>query len=341
MSAALKTSSQKRAARLTWGRYILIVCAALILAILLYLALQLSNVLGGLETAGDAIPEPAKAASTGVQPASFQEVSEFTEGALQRLRLSGLAQPGAVVVITNRGERLRQVAVSDVGQWGVTLDVEPGPMVLEAQVYMGEDLPGIRSEQTIFRLPVPETETEGAPEDAQETVSALVANYKTPALIMVTAPGSPSRVLQSPFGGTPTSGPLSLSAIDYDFAGGIIITGTSSMPGRVRFYAQNSVIGETGIGVGGRWNFIAGNMLPRARIMLRAELIPSPGASEAAADEFSISLPFNFLPPLQEEDTDGSGALSVNAEPLHWQVRRTLIGGGGQSTIVFAPEILP
>jgi len=81
-----------------------------------------------------------------------------------------------------------------------------------------------------------------------------------------------------------------LSVIDYDYQGGVIITGTSSVPGRVRFSAQNAVIGETGIGVGGRWNFIAGRLLPRIRVInIRAELIPASGALNAPEDRISVT----------------------------------------------------
>lgn len=315
------------------GRYILIVGAALILAFLLYVALNVSDSNDEPETETQATAETVNGSMIGTQPASFQQVSEFQDGASQRLRLAGKAQPGAVVVIENRGERLRQVGVNDLGQWGVSLDVEDDLMVLGLQLFMGEDTPGVRSEETVFRVAVPQAENFVETQPLQSEI------YKTSALIMVTAPGSPSRIIQSPFGGTPTSGPLSLSVIDYDHSGGVIITGTSSVPGRVRFYEQNAVIGETGIGVGGRWNFIAGRMLRRAKITISVELIPAPGAPNAPTDPISISVPFAFLPPLQEEDTDGSGALSVNIDPQQWQVRRTLIGGGGQSTVVFAPQI--
>jgi len=239
----------------------------------------------------------------GVRPASFEQVSEFTVGTRQMLRMSGYAEPDSVIVISNRGERLRQIRADNLGQWSVTLDADTGPMALEAQVYTDERTPSIRSEETIFRLPVPQSDEVAA------------ANYTTAALIMLTAPGRPSRVVQSPFGGVPTSGPLSLSVIDYDFTGGVIITGTSSVPGRIRIYAQNSVIGETGVGVSGRWNYIADGRR-------------------------SISVPFNYLPPLRDDQANSSGALSVNFEPLQWQVRRTLVGGGGQSTVIFSPDIV-
>lgn len=341
MLPALKTSSQKSASKFNLGRYILIVGAALILAILLYSALRVSDTaelpVGDTETKADF----TNGSVIGVRPASFQQISEFRDGSSQRLRLSGTAEPEAVVFITNRGEGLRQIRVNDLGQWGLSLEVEDKPMALEAQLYLSEDAPAIRSEETIFRLPIPSTDPETTPQGElplePESETDAASPYKTSALIMVAAPGSPSRIIQTPFGDTPTAGPLSLSVIDYDFLGGVIISGTSSVPGRVRIYAGDAVIGETGIGVGGRWSSIAGRMLPRAKIQLRAELIPASGAPNAPDERISVSVPFIFLPPLQEEDTDGSGALSVYIDAEQWQVRRTLIGGGGQTTVVYAP----
>lgn len=343
MLPALETSSQKTKSKLIRGRYILIVGAALILAILLYTALNVSDSIDGSQNDTVDVAEPSDGALIGVQPASFQQVSEVRDGTTPRLRISGQAEPNAVVVISNLGERRRQVRVNDLGQWGVTLDVDDQPMALEAQLYVREGTAPIRSEETVFRIPTPKPEGAGETDTAsdllQDTEETSGPIYKTSALIMVTAPGSPTRIVQSPFGDAPTSGPLSLSVIDYDYQGGVIITGTSSLPGRVRFSAQNAVIGETGIGVGGRWNFIAGRLLPRTRIInIRAELIPAQGVPNAPEGPISVTVPFNFLPLLQEEDTDGSGALSLNINPQQWQVRRTLIGGGGQSTAIFAPD---
>lgn len=330
----MKTLPQKTIRKFSLGRSILIVGAALILAIMLYSILDGSNDADAIGAEGQAVVEPEIQTVIGVEPASFQDIRELREGTSNRLRLSGRGEAGGVVVITNRGERRRQVRINDTGQWEVSIDIESGPMVLEAQLYVTEDTPGIRSEETVFRLPVTETETETA------DLALQTEAFETSALILVTAPGGPSRVIQSPFGGSPTSGPLSLSVLDYDSTGGIIITGMSSVPGRVRFYAKGTVIGETGIGVGGRWNFIAGRMLPPTNITLTAELIPAPGGtSDEPLERSRVSIPFNFIPPLKEENTDGSGAISVTVEPQYWQVRRTLIGGGGQSTVIYGPNV--
>lgn len=321
---AVKTPANERLKRRQRKRLLWILVAGVAMAVLLFLAILLSGALGSQKPSEPTPSTPSvQGEHIGMLPPSFRQINEFQENGRSRLRVAGEAEAGAVIVITNLGERLRQVRANELGQWGLTLDVSPTPMVLEAQLYTVENAPSIRSEEAIFRLPVP----------TGEDVAA--ANFTTPALIMVTAPGSPSRIIQSPFGGAPTSGPLSLSVIDYDDAGGVIITGTSSVPGRIRLYAQDNQIGETGISEGGRWNYIAGRMLPRGEWEIRAELIPANGASE---DLVGISVPFALLPPLRPQEDD-SGAMSINFQPLYWQVRRSLIGGGGQSTVVFAPQV--
>jgi len=99
--------------------------------------------------------EPVDRVMTGVQPASFLEVEEFQDGASSRLRLSGRAEPNGVVVISNLGERYRQIRVNELGQWDVTLDINEQPMALEALLYMTEEGVAIRSEETVFRIPTP------------------------------------------------------------------------------------------------------------------------------------------------------------------------------------------
>jgi len=323
MWPALKTSSSKSYAAFFRSRFLWIPLAAIVLSAILYWAFRLPDT----PTEGEAAENPASAAEAqpddesiiGVQPPSFQQITEYEEGSRSRLRLAGNAEPEAVIILTDsNGERLRQVRVNEQGQWGATLEVSPEPMAIYAELYIDENLPSIRSEETIFRLQVPDATTQ--------------------ALLMVTAPGSPSRIIQSPFGGVPTSGPLGLSVIDYDHAGGVIITGTSSVPGRIRIYAQDAVIGETGIGVSGRWNYIAGRMLLPGRVVIRAELIAAQGIPNAPEGPIFISVPFNLLPPLRAQETEGQGDLAVNIEETHWQIRRTLIGGGGQSTVLFAPQ---
>lgn len=328
MWPALKTLSPNSNSPFFRGYYLWIVIIAFALSLILYWAFRLPDTEPESATEGAPVltaeAEAAADPKIGVQPPSFQQITEYRDGSRYRLRLAGAAEPDTVIVLTdNKGERLRQVRVNELGQWGTTLELETGDvdsalMVLYAELYIDENIPSIRSEETIFHLKIP--------------------NDDKQALIMVTAPGSPSRIIQSPFGDVPTAGPLALSVIDYDHSGGVIITGTSSIPGRIRIYAQDAVIGETGIGVSGRWNYIAGRTLPPGDVEVQVELIAAQGIPDAPEGPIFISVPFNLLPPLKTEATDETGDLSVNIGATQWQIRRTLIGGGGQSTVIFAPN---
>ena len=308
-------------------RLIWILIAGIGLAIFIFLAILYSGRQSETPTVGTAETTPVRAESIGVRPPIFRQITEFSENNIPRLRILGEAEPGAVIIISNRGERMRQVRTNEQGQWALTLGISADPMVLEAQLYTSETGPSIRSEEAIFRVPVPEEE------------NIATSNFITSALIMVTAPGRPTRIVQSPFGGAPTSGPLTLSAIDYDDTGGVIITGVSSRQGRVRLYAQDNVVGETGVDIGGRWSYIAGRMLPRGEWEIRAELIPAGERENTENERPSVSVPFALLPPLRAQDGENA-TTSVNYQPLYWQVRRTLVGGGGQSTVVFSPDVV-
>ena len=272
----MQPSSSTSGLRLFRGRYLWIVFIALILSGGFYAALWYSAKSDAPNADSDPQGTAAEAERAGIQPARFQEISEFTDGAQQKLRFSGSGEPGSVVILKNLGERLIQIRVNDLGQWNVTVPVEENPMAVEAQLYVDEETLAIQSEETVFRIPIPTGE------------EAAGANYVTEALIIVTSPGNPSRLIQSPFGDVPKSGPLSLSVIDYDYAGGILITGTSSIPGRIRVYAQDAVIGDIGIGVSGRWSYIAGRMLPRGEIDIRFELNAAQGIPNAPEGPINV-----------------------------------------------------
>jgi len=227
--------------------------------------------------------------------------------------------------------------------WAVSLDaIDERPMVLEA-ILFNETGVTIRGDETVYRvvLPAPPSDENDAenseeasdPEDADviEADSLLLEDSlpePLPTLIMVSAPGAPSRIVKSPFGGSPTSGPLTMGPIDYDDAGGVIFSGSTTSEGRIRLYTNDSIIGETRVSANGRWNFIAGRILPRGEHDIRAELISGAGALA------EVTVPFELLPPTQAQSTP---VPLVQFEPFRWQVRRELLGGGFQTTVVFAP----
>lgn len=302
-------------------RIIGMVGGGFVLALILFAAVSLSGAGDDGPLSQDALSEGIAASLT---PVTFTQISETEQDGTLALRLSGIAEPNAVVALLDRGETVRQVRSTPQSVWSAVIDITDPGMAIEAILFEGDDddnnsdaetsVTSIRGIETIFRIEQP---------------GDMFADQ--PALIMVGVPGSPTRLVQSPFSGLPTEGPLSISVIDYDDNGGVIISGVSKEPGRVRLYASNAAIGETRVGADGRWSYIASSVMPVGEYMIRAELLTD-GQSDPV-----VAVPFERLPPLPDTGTD-DGALSVSFSPYRWQIRRSLIGGGTQSAVIFAPE---
>ena len=301
--------------RLFW-----MIATGLALALLLLVAVQMTSFLSrtpGLSGENSPPSTTDKRAATGTLPVIFRTISEYGNYADKQLRINGTSEPEAVLILLNRNERLRQIKADEAGDWSVDVRVEPREvMVLEIVMFVEGGL-NVRGDETVFRVPVPSN-------DVDENTPAK------PALIMVSAPGGPTRIVQTPFGGSPTDGPLTMGPIDYDDSGGVIFSGTTEEEGRIRIYAGPQRIGETRVGAGGRWNFIAGNMLPVGEYEIAAELSKSDGI------EARVSVPFEKLAP--SKNTEASVVPDIRYEPFRWQIRRQLLGGGAQYTAIFAPQ---
>lgn len=254
----------------------------------------------------------------GLTPVFFRTISEYGLESSKKIKINGTSEPNAVMTLLNENTRLRQFKSDNVGNWDVVIDIEPqNALALEIVMFTEGDI-NVRGDETIYRLPVPRSANKSD-------------ELPRPALIMVSAPGGPTRIIQSPFGGIPTNGPLSMGPIDYDDSGGVILSGATSSEGRVRIYAGGEAFGETRVGADGRWYFIAGNLLPQGEYPISAELIGTEGVIAR------VSVPFERLPPLKNDNKSASDLPDVKYEPFRWQVRRVLTGGGHQTTTIFAP----
>jgi len=327
------------------SRLIWIILTGFALALLLLAAVQ---VIPSLSSDGDSADSDVNSSAvqppdSGITPALFRNISEYRSATGQVVRLAGTSEPDSDLILLNRGRRSVQLRSDETGAWSVDLPVEgTEPMVLE-MLLLVEDGLDIRGDETVFRIPVPEAEaeadtdadteaaTEAATDSSGEEGEPIAPAAPNPALIMVSAPGGPTRIVQSPFGGSPTNGPLSMGPIDYDDSGGVIFSGTTEEEGRVRLYAGRAAIGETRVGAGGRWNFIAGKMLPLGEYPITAELIKPDGTT------VRVTVPFEFAPTRAEAGEDIPNPY-IKFEPFRWQVRRALIGGGAQYTAIFAPD---
>ena len=246
-----------------------------------------------------------------VDPVIFSSMSEQNG----ELRLSGTSEPGVTISVEDRGQLLSSVRSDEAGQWNTAFSVDPARNMVIDLVVNISDGARIRSDEKLYRI--------AAPEDLTNEDGVV-----PPVLLMVTAPGGPTRIIQSPFRGLPTNGGLSMGPIDYDDSGGVIFSGASENAGRVRIYANNVVVGERSVATNGRWFFIAAETLPSGAYEIRAELITDQGIAA------SVAVPFERL----RAPENSSDQLHVSFQPFAWHVRRKLLGGGYQYTAIFAPE---
>lgn len=176
----------------------------------------------------------------------------------------------------------------------------------------------VRSDETLYRIPAP-------------LVKSGEDNIQRLALIMVTAPGGPSRIVQSPFGELPEAGPLVMGPIDYDENGSVIFSGTSKIEGQVQVFAGDMPVGERTVGANGRWFFIAAEILPLGTYDVTAELITED------AEPHKVTVPFRRI----TQSALGSASqddLAVSFRSNVWQISRTLNAGGRQYTAIFSPQ---
>lgn len=259
-----------------------------------------------------------------VRPVQFRSVSE-TNG---MLRMAGTSEPDATLSIISGGVVVQQTRVDDAGRWSAVLPIFGADTQMIDLIMSLPSGDNIRSDETLFRIPHPAEET-----GEESDIESPIQGTSKPALILRTTPGAPSTLIQSPFGSMPTVGPLSLGPIDYDNSGGAVFRGTSERAGRVRLVVQGGgVIDDQPVQDDGQWFFIVSETLPTGRYNISVQLM-SPDAEDVI-----LTVPFERLSPRRAEQVAGFPVSAMYRQDS-WQVRRELLGGGAQYTVIFAKAL--
>lgn len=260
-----------------------------------------------------------------VRPAIFRSVTERDN----LLVLRGTAEPDVVVSILGNGERRRQVRADGDGIWDAEIDVSiDRVLALSLTTFLGENIQ-INGDEMLLRIvpPAVDTDADEASRQPQAGGDLLPLGLSRP-LILLTAPGGPSRVIQTPFGFLPSREALTLNAVEYDDLGGVIFSGFSSRAGRVRIFGNSELIGESRVGTNGRWFLIAAETLPVTDYNLRVQLQEPDGVEE------NIEINLRRLRPGQNADVSPYVVFNDTV----WHIRRNLAGGGVQYTAILSPE---
>ena len=245
--------------------------------------------------------EPAKEAPT---PPTFDVVRVEPTG---EAVAAGRAEPGAEVRLLIDGETVATVGADARGEWTIVLEkpLEPGAreLTLVEKLPDGREIP---SDQSVI---VVLAEREGAP------------------LVVRREDGEASRVLQSPGGAAPASS-LTLSAIDYDGRGNVILSGGAGAGSRVKVLLDGSLEGIATADEGGWWSLKLGDLVPPGAYRLRLDEIDGAGALVAR-----IELPFEREDPANI--VIGDGRVVVQPGNTLWRIARKAYGAGIEYTIIF------
>ena len=253
-----------------------------------------------------------------VRPAIFRSITE-RDG---QLLLRGTAQPNVVVSILGNGERRQQIRADKDGIWIAEVEVaDEARLVLSLTSFLDENSP-VNGDELLLRISEP---MDGDLDNSLNEDAGEADTLEAP-LILLTAPGGPSRVIRTPFGSLPRQGPLTLGPIEYDDLGGVIFSGFATQIGRLRIFGDDELIGETREGANGRWYLIAAETLPVQTYGLRVQLQENDGT------ETNINVNFKRVPPKENQDASPY----VVYDDAVWHVRRDLSGGGVQYTAIMS-----
>lgn len=236
--------------------------------------------------------------------------------------LKGTGVPGAGITILNNVQEVARTKVSGDGEWTLEFNTNQADGSLALDLLMlTPDGHKIRSDQSLFIVSNPHT-----------SISEGDISIPDKALLLLTAPGAHSRVLQSPYLSLPQKNGFTLEAIDYDNSGGVIFSGSSVKQGKVRIYAGDNLVGESHVDNQGRWSLIFGNIMPLGKYKISAELV--------LPDEEAIklTLPFARMRPLFE--AENSPKILVEHLDDRIQIGRALFGGGYQYSVIYDPIAL-
>jgi len=236
------------------------------------------------------------------------------------LSLKGAGVSGAGISLLSDGEELARTKVDEEGNWALDFKyaIDGKPIAIDV-LTLTPDGHQIRSDQSLLVINY---------QHASETQSTNTDR----ALLLLTAPGAHSRVLQSPYSRLPQKDGFALEAIDYDNSGGVIFSGSSKQAGRVLIYAGKVLVGESRVDNQGRWSLIFGSIMPLGAYNISAKLVI------AEDNSVSLTLPFErtqFLP-----EVEGSSKIMVKHLDDRIQIGRALFGGGYQYSVVYAPTAL-
>lgn len=247
------------------------------------------------------------------------------------LSLSGQNSATSKTIITTGEDRLAQLDVQADGTWQTSLDLSQRlagtgesiilPIDFATQLIDGRIVYSDQAIRIIQRAePIPQGKVEAQKNAAGNSRASDTA-------IIRIEPGKPTQIIRSVF--TPAlTGDLVLYAVDYDNTGGLIVSGKLTQSGRIRVFADEIVLGETGRDEQGNWQLVSTTQLPIGQYVLK--LVAFNPNAEIIGE---LTVPFQRYAPDKAQSDDQALRMKYAAE--HWHLSRDLFGGGQQHTVIY------
>ena len=255
--------------------------------------------------------------------------------------IAGRAEPGSQVTLTDDEDDIASVQADSAGDWVIILEepLEGGShqLGLTAETPAGQT---VESENVVI-VAVPEkpkavvsAEPETAGEAPRETGGATAtATVERPAdkALAVLAPREgqgPSVVLQKPDSTGIADRELVLSAIDYDAAGRVIISGKAPPGARVVVYLDEKAIGQVEADENGNWV-----LRPEAAVTVGLHRLRLDQLDAAGKVVARVESPFSRAQALL--DLPGERFVVVQPGNSLWFIARETYGQGLRYTLIF------
>jgi hypothetical protein len=257
--------------------------------------------------------DPKAANPTGaVMAPSFDVARISREG---RAVIAGRAAPGSKIVLLDGGKEIASGEADANGEWVLLVEdppLAPGQHELRVVQHIEGHAP-VTSEQVVVAI-----------------VPQPVPGSKEETLVMIVPPGGVAKLIQPPTAtGTPKSGDLQMSTLDYDDRGKVTVTGQAAPGGHVRVYIDDKLAGESTAGKDGHWQISPETTVSTGKHTLRLDKLGADGKPTAR-----LEIPF--------ERKDGVAVVGDNRQ-LHvlqgdnlWSIARAHYGEGTRYTTIFS-----
>lgn len=262
-------------------------------------------------------PAPAPPPTASVMAPSFDIARVGADG---RAVIAGRAAPGAKIVLLDGGREIARGAADARGEW-VLLAQDPPLAPGQHELRVVQHLEGrapVTSEQVIIAVvPAP-----AAPQPTQPGAP------REETMVLISPPSGGSTLVQPPTtAGSPKSGDLQLSTLDYDERGHVTVSGQANPGSSVRVYIDDKMVGEAVAAGDGRWRLAPAEPIDPGKHLLRLDRLAKDGKPTVRLEEA-------FERFVASAGSDSRRLNVVRGDNL-WNIARAHYGEGWRYTVIF------